>query len=317
MAREKYRHSAYWYAYHYGWTYSEANTYTGEYIDLHSFRPRTKRRDAPKQFDSGFNPFMLGVCIAMDIGVAMRDTVRKIADPVERERTRREILRDLRIVRRPFYYARETERRRRLAAERRKINRRYTTAPAPSAADIMAAWDVRKESREAMVRLGGMLHDLECYVDNCLRFDEAGNVVGRNGGIRGWLKENLPDLFPKYKTLMRYKAMAVRLRQATDTKDPTPTSALLDAEPRHEVVTDVVFRDDPVFEHLFIDLEYILSPNTVLLEEPRKDRNTSRKNRNENSMRKNRGDSSGGLIPVRINSGTDQFQSESIKERVN
>ena len=222
----------------------------------------------------------------------MRDTVRKIADPVERERAKRELMRDLRAVRRPFYYARETERRRRLAAERRKINRRYTTAPAPSAADIMAAWDVRKESREAMVRLGGMLHDLECYVDNCLRFDEAGNVVGRNGGIRGWLKENLPDLFPKYKTLMRYKAMAVRLRQATDTKDPTPTSALLDAEPRHEVVTDVVFRDDPVFEHLFIDLEYILSPNTVLLDETRKDRNISRRDRNENSMRKNKGDSS-------------------------
>ena len=149
--------------------------------------------------------------------------MRKIADPVERERAKRELMRDLRAVRRPFYYTRETERRRRLAAERRKINRRYTTAPAPSAADIMAAWDARKESREAMVRLGGMLHDLECYVDNCLRFDEAGNVVGRNGGIRGWLKENLPDLFPKYKTLMRYKAMAVRLRQATDTKDPTPS----------------------------------------------------------------------------------------------
>ena len=58
-----------------------------------------------------------------------------------------------------------------------------------------------------------MLHDLECYVDNCLRFDESGDVVGRNGGIRGWIKENLPELSPKYKTLMRYKAMAIRLRQ--------------------------------------------------------------------------------------------------------
>ena len=110
-----------------------------------------------------------------------------------------------------------------------------------------------------------MLQDLECYVDNCLKIDESGAVVGRNGGIRGWIRENVPELFPKYKTLMRYKAMAVRLRQATGTKDPTPTSALLDARRRHEVVEEVVMRDDPVFEHLFIDLECRLSPKTVLL----------------------------------------------------
>ena len=59
-----------------------------------------------------------------------------------------------------------------------------------------------------------------------------------------------------------------------------------------EVVTDVVFRDDPVFEHLFIDLEYILSQNTVLLDETRKGGSINRKNRNENSMRKNQDDSS-------------------------
>ena len=72
----------------------------------------------------------------------------------------------MRSLRRPFYYARETERRRRLAAERRKINRRYTTAPAPTPDALLAAWKARKDSREAMIRLGGMLHDLECYVDN-------------------------------------------------------------------------------------------------------------------------------------------------------
>ena len=332
MVTREYRHSAYWYAYHYGRTHSEARTYTGAYLDLHSFRPRTKERacvgrggggascladvvwrgerfascagekwsgeewmrlrNSSKQFDSGFNPFMLGACIAMDIGVAMRDGVRKMSDPDERERARRELMRDLRIIRRPLYYARETERRRRLAAERRKICRRHTTAPAPTAADVMAAWNARKESREAMVRLGGMLHDLECYVDNCLRFDETGGVVGRNGGIRGWIRENVPELSPKYKTLMRYKAMAMRLRQATDTKDPTPTSALLDAEPRHEVVEKVVYRDDPVFEHLFIDLDCILSPSTVLLDGVRKGLTHGRIRENENSMRKSCGDSS-------------------------
>jgi hypothetical protein len=110
------------------------------------------------------------------------------------------------------------ERRRSLALERRKIRRRRTTAPMPTPEVLLKAWDGRKSSRKAMILLGGIMHDLECYVDNCLRFDESGNVVGRNGGIRGWLKENVPELFPKYKTLMRYKALAVRLRQATDTE---------------------------------------------------------------------------------------------------
>ena len=284
MARERYRHSAYWYAYRNGWTYSEAGSYSGAYLDLHTYRPRIKERpggewrgkdwlawrSAPRELDSGFNPLLLGVAIAMDIGVAMRDGVRKLADPRERERMRQELMRDLRAVRRPFYYARETERRRRLAEERRKIKRRSTTAPMPTPEDVMAAWASRKESREAMVRLGGVLQDLECYVDNCLRFDGSGNVVGRNGGIRGWIRENVPELFPKYKTLMRYKAMAVRLRQATGTKDPKPTSALLDAKRRHEVVEEVVMRDDPVFVHLFTDLECRLSPNTVLLYPERK-----------------------------------------------
>ena len=132
--RGTYRHSAYWYAYHCGWTHSEAETYTGKYLDMHMYRPKMKERpggewrgrdwfawrNAEKRLDSTFDPLMLGVCIAMDIGIAMRDTVRTIADPAERDRMKRELMRDLRIVRRPFYYAREKERRRMLAAERRK-----------------------------------------------------------------------------------------------------------------------------------------------------------------------------------------------------
>ena len=72
-----------------------------------------------------------------------------------------------------------------------------------------------------------MLQDLECYVDCALRFDGNGNVVGRNGGIRGWLREFLPELSPKYKTLMRYKSLARRLRQAVDVRDPVPVDTLL------------------------------------------------------------------------------------------
>ena len=282
MAQKAYKHSAYWYAYHNGWTYSEAKTYTGRYLDIHTYRPRMRERpdgefngkdwfkwrEADTKFDSTFHPLLLCAFAMVDIGLAMRDTVSKFTDPVKRDEMKRELMRDLRRLRRPFYYERETKRRRELAADRRKVTRRSTSAPMPTPDEILAAWNARKESREAMIRLGGMLQDLECYVDNCLRFDESGDVVGRNGGIKGWLGENLPDLLPKYKTLMRYKAMAVRLRQATDTHDPKPTSALLDETPRHEVVATILANPEPVFSHVFATLDHMLSPETVFLDAP-------------------------------------------------
>jgi len=265
---ERYGHSAYWYAKKNGWTYSEKMTYTGQYLDILGC---SDPKRCPKLFGSavgvGVNPLLLGTFVAMDIGVAVRDGLRKLADPVERDRMKRELMRDLRQIRRPFYYARETERRRRLAEERRKINRRTTTAPMPTPADVLAAWNARKESREAMVRLGGLLQDLECYVDNRLRIDSHGNIVSRGGGIRGWLKACLPELSPKYKTLMRYKALAVRLRQVTCTKDPTPTSKILE-EPREETVAKLLADATPIFSVFISELDYLISPETVFLDAP-------------------------------------------------
>ena len=127
--RKTYEHSAYFYAYRYGWTYSEARTHTERYLDCHTYRPRMKERadgewnsedwfkwrNAPMELDSTFESFHLAACAAADIGIAMRETVDKLTDPVERDRMKRELLRDLRRIRRPFYYAREVERRRNLA----------------------------------------------------------------------------------------------------------------------------------------------------------------------------------------------------------
>lgn len=291
MARKPYEHSTYWYAYHCGWTYSEAKTYAGKYLDMHTYRPRMREvrdgesygkawfawRNQDYRFDSSFNPLLLCACAMVDVGVAMRDTVRQFADPAERDRMKRELVRDLRAVRRPFYYAREKARRRELAAARRKLTRRTTTAPMPTPAALLAAWNARKDSREAMVRLGGMLHDLACYVDSCLKFDESGDVVGRNGGIKEWLFENLPELSPKYKTLMRYKAMAMRLRQATGTEDPKPTAALLDETPRHGAVAAILAEEKPVFSHVFAALEHMLSPETVFLDAAKTIKNLSQR----------------------------------------
>ena len=279
MHRKKYEHSAYYYAYRYGWTYSEARTLAGKYLDQHTYRPRMcqrpdeewsskewfKWRNASKEVDSTFNPILFAAFAAVDIGIAMRDTVRTIADTIERDRMKRELMRDLRRVRRPFYYAQEVERRRSLAIERRKIRRRRTTAPMPTPDVLLNAWNERKSSRKAMIILGGMMHDLECYVDNCLRFDESGNVIGRNGGIRGWIADYVPELLPKYKTLMRYKALAVRIRQATETKDPKPTSKLL-VKPLHKAVKIILADEAPVFAHVFATVEHMLSPATVMLD---------------------------------------------------
>ena len=128
------------------------------------------------------------------------------------------------------YYGSDNARRRRLAAERRKITRRTTTNPCPTPDAFRRAFARVRESVEAKILFGGMVHDLACYVDSCLRYDKAGNIVGRNGGIREWMAENVPELFPRYKTIMRYKALAMRLRQAVRLKDPVPTSSLLEAD---------------------------------------------------------------------------------------
>ena len=125
------------------------------------------------------------------------------------------------------YYARDNERRRRLAAERRRIRRRRTLNPCPTPEAFRAAFARRADSIDARILFGGLVHDLECYVDNCLRFDANGEIVGRNGGVKAWIAENVPELAGRYKTIMRYKALAKRVRQVAEIKDPVPTDVLL------------------------------------------------------------------------------------------
>ena len=133
-------------------------------------------------------------------------------------------------LRRPLYYAREKARRDALAQERRRTGGRRTTSPCPAREEILDAWVRRRESHEAAVRFGSMVHDLECYVDNSLLRDGSGAIVGRRGGVKAWLQENIPALHVRYTTVMRYKAMAKKLRQVTGLADPVPAAAVL-AEP--------------------------------------------------------------------------------------
>ena len=130
-------------------------------------------------------------------------------------------------LRRPIYYAREKARRTALAEERRRIGGRRTTNPCPSKEAILDAWIHRRDSHEAAVRFGSMIHDLECYVDNSLLRDENGAITGRNGDVKAWLYENIPALCLRYTTVMRYKAMAKKLKQIVELPDPVPAEAVL------------------------------------------------------------------------------------------
>ena len=130
-------------------------------------------------------------------------------------------------LRRPMYYEGERERRRALSAERRRIRRRCTLNKRPSLDAIREALSRAKDSPADAIRLGSLLEDLECYVDNSLKFDQCGRIVGRRGGIRRYLQENAEDLYRRYKTLMHYKALSKKFRQASGVSDPIPADRIL------------------------------------------------------------------------------------------
>ncbi len=131
-------------------------------------------------------------------------------------------------VRRPLYYAVENARRRALAEERRKISRRTTENPCPTREAILDAWINRRKSPAAAIRFGSLIEDLECYLDNSLIRNESGGIVGRRGGIKQWLQIEIPALYLRYTTVMRYKAAARKLRQIAGVGDPTPAARIVE-----------------------------------------------------------------------------------------
>jgi len=137
------------------------------------------------------------------------------------------ITRLVRVLRRPTYYEQERVRRRALADRRHRIVPRRTLNPRPSYDAIRAALAAARTSPEAALRCGSLMMDLACFADASLCFDDCGRIVGRCGGVKRLLQREAPDLFGKYPTLMRHKAMAARFRQACGAEDPTPVDALL------------------------------------------------------------------------------------------
>lgn len=133
-------------------------------------------------------------------------------------------------ARRPAYYPAERARRLALAAERRRIRHRTTTNPRPAARALREQFARAKSSPLEMIRFGSMVEDLECHVDNRLQFSAPGVISGRNGGVKRWLQSHCAPLYGRYSTVMRYKQLARKFRQALGIADPTPASSVLDSD---------------------------------------------------------------------------------------
>ena len=143
---------------------------------------------------------------------------------------RRRIDLHLHRLRRPSYYETERTRRLGLTEERRRIRRRTTVNTRPTAEQLREAFLRARDSVSNMVRLGSLMEDLECYIDNSLIFGEDGRIVARKGGIRRYIQSEIPDLYRSYKTLMRYKSLARKFRQAVGISDPVPAASVLPEE---------------------------------------------------------------------------------------
>ncbi len=147
---------------------------------------------------------------------------------------RRMIDRHIQRIRRPSYYETERARRLGLAEERRRIRKRRTINAMPSNEELLEAFGKAKDSVENMIRFGSLIEDLECYVDNTPYF-KNGHLVGRRGGIRRYLEREIPELYARYKTVMKYKALSRKFRQATGIADPIPSASLIPEKEEKEL----------------------------------------------------------------------------------
>ena len=112
----------------------------------------------------------------------------------------------------------------------------FSAKPAPTGDEVREQYE-RARGRgkvEEKIRLGSMLLDAEATTDSSLIRNGDGEIVGRNGGLRGWIFENCPDLLPHYAALTGYRRLAWEARDTEDLFDPVPAELLLAADPEVE-----------------------------------------------------------------------------------
>ncbi len=112
----------------------------------------------------------------------------------------------------------------------------FSAKPAPTGDEVREQFEkARGRGKvEEKIRLGSMLLDAEATTDSSLIRDNDGEIVGRNGGLRGWIFENCPELLPHYAALTGYRRLAWEARDSEDLFDPVPPELLLAADPEVE-----------------------------------------------------------------------------------
>ena len=104
----------------------------------------------------------------------------------------------------------------------------------PTPEMIAKYWTLSRQSLEGKILLGSLMGDLAVAVDASYVRGDDGEIVGRKGGIRGWLRRNAPEMVPHYKALMQYKALADKFRLACGVQEPDGAEeALGETIPEH------------------------------------------------------------------------------------
>ena len=81
-------------------------------------------------------------------------------------------------------------------------------------------WLASRNSLEGRLLLGSLMGDLAVTVDASYVRGDEGEIVGRQGGIKGWMERNAPEMLAHYKTLMHYKAVADKFRLYCGVQEP-------------------------------------------------------------------------------------------------
>ena len=113
---------------------------------------------------------------------------------------------------------------------RRLCERSLNPPPTPEA--LAAQWE-KAHGRGPVaekIRLGSMMLDVEAAVESSLIRNTDGEIVGRNPGVRGWLRENCPRMLRHYRVLMDCRQLADKFRKVHGVRDPLPAAILLEKE---------------------------------------------------------------------------------------
>lgn len=104
----------------------------------------------------------------------------------------------------------------------------------PTPEMLLEHWKKSRTTLEGKLLLGSLMCDLAACVDASYVRGDEGEIIGRQGGIRGWLGQNAPGLLSHYKTLMHYKTVADKFRLACGLEEPDGAEeALGETLPEH------------------------------------------------------------------------------------